>query len=319
MAPPKIRILRDRASVGVKPAGGSARIGVPMSPRSGLPAHLAPAEPLSPEFGEREYNNRALVPEHPAFFARWERDSAFVRATLPGRLDLAYGPDPRQRIDIFPSQGSERLLVFFHGGYWRGLDKSLFHWLAASWVAAGVGVAMANYRLCPAVGIAEVVDDALEALNWILVNAPAHGAAAGRVVVSGHSAGAHLVAATFAAPRERLRFDPARIAGGVAISGLVHFEPLLHYSANADFRLDRESARRLDLWDRRATIPAPLVVAVGGDESAEFRRQSRLLAESWESQVKALVVLPGLNHFSVLEAFAERGQALHEAALALFD
>src|SRR5436190_24350694 len=33
---------------------------------------------LDPQFVEREYNNRALVPEHPAFFARWDRDSEFV-------------------------------------------------------------------------------------------------------------------------------------------------------------------------------------------------------------------------------------------------
>jgi len=290
-----------------------------MSASSRLPAHLAPAEPLTAEFGEREYNNRALVPEHPKFFERWERDSAFVRSTLPGRLDLAYGPDPRHRVDLFPAVGSDRLLVFFHGGYWRGFDKRMFSWLAASWVAAGVSVALANYRLCPAVGIPDVVDDALDALDWIAANAPRHGAGAARIVVAGHSAGGHLVAAIFAAPPSRLRLDPARIAGGVAISGLVHFEPLLHYSANADLRLDAASARRLDLHDRPATIRAPLVVAVGAGESAEFRRQSRLLAEAWKPQLRALQVLPGLNHFSVLEAFAERGQPIHDAALGLFD
>lgn len=309
---PTIPILRERASDPAK-ARASARIGLAMRAIAELPAHLAPAEPLTAEFGEREYDNRARVPEHPAFFARWEKDSGFVRATLPGRLDLAYGPDARHRIDLFPAAGSDRLLVFFHGGYWRGLDKRLFSWLAAPWVAAGASVALANYRLCPAVSIADVVDDAVEALNWI-----AGHESASRIVVAGHSAGGHLVAATFAAPRQRLRFDPARVAGGVAISGLVHFEPLLHYSANADFRLDRALARRLDLWDRGATIGAPLVVAVGADESAEFRRQSRLLAESWKAQVKAFLVLPGLNHFSVLEAFAEAGQPIHDATRELF-
>ena len=54
---------------------------------------------LDPRFVEREYNNRALVPEHPAYFARWERDSEFVRATLPCTLDLAYGPDPRHLVE----------------------------------------------------------------------------------------------------------------------------------------------------------------------------------------------------------------------------
>src|SRR5437762_1067576 len=105
------------------------------------------------DFVEREYNNRALVPNHPDYFARWERDSDFVRETLRGEEDIPYGDDPRQRIDLFPCGRSKRLLVFIHGGYWRSLDKHLFSWLASSWVAAGVSVALPSYRLCPNVRI----------------------------------------------------------------------------------------------------------------------------------------------------------------------
>ncbi|HET6265844.1 MAG TPA: hypothetical protein VFD95_13360, partial [Usitatibacter sp.] len=58
--------------------------------------------------------------------------------------------------------------------------------------------------------------------------------------------------------------------------------------------------------------------AAGADESSEFRRQSRLLAEAWRPQVRKLLLLPGLNHFSIVDAFAERGQPLYEETLALF-
>ncbi len=68
----------------------------------------------------------------------------------------------------------------------------------------------------------------------------------------------------------------------------------------------------------RGTIAAPLVVAAGAAESGEFLRQSRLLAEAWRPQVRAHLELPGLHHFSVVDALAERGQALHEATRALF-
>jgi arylformamidase len=270
-------------------------------------------------FVEREYNNRALVPDHPEYFARWERDSDFVRATLPGALDLAYGSDPRHRIDLFPAaRGSENLLVFIHGGYWRSLDKRLFSWIAPSWVAAGVSVALVGYRLCPRVRIADIVDDVIAATNWIFANAAAHGAGTRRVVVGGHSAGGHLTAALFAAPRGALAFDTARIVGGVPISGIFDFEPLPLFSGNAELRLDRESAKRLDLYDKTPTIAAPLVVAVGGRESDEFKRQSALIAETWKPQVREHLVLPDLHHFSVVDAFAERGNPLYEGALALF-
>ena len=273
---------------------------------------------MDKDFIEREYNNRALVPDHAAYFARWDRDSQFVRETLPGKFDLAYGTDPRHRIDLFPAARARGTLLFLHGGYWRSLDKAMFSWLAPSYVAAGVGVAFANYRLAPTVLIERIVDDAVAALNWLFANGAAHGLPTERVVVAGHSAGGHLAAALFATPRARFTFDPARIAGGVPISGLYDFQPLLQHSFNADFRLDPDSARRLDLHDKRTTIGAPLVIAVGAEESGEFRRQSALIAQSWKAQVRDFQVLPGLHHFSVVDAFAERGQPLHEATLALF-
>ena len=267
---------------------------------------------------ELEYNNRALVPDHPAYFARWESDSQFVRETLAGKLDLPYGPDPRHRIDLFPAPGSPRTLVFIHGGYWRSLDKRFFSWLAASWVAAGVSVALPNYRLCPSVRIEDIVDDIVAATNWLFANGPRHGVSTERVVVSGHSAGGHLTGALFATERDKLLFDPDRIAGGVPISGLFDFEPLALFSGNADFRLDAGQVERLNLQGRKPTVNAPLIVAVGAAETSEFVRQSPLIADAWKPQVESLLVMPSLNHFSVVDAFAERSNPLYESTLALF-
>jgi arylformamidase len=274
---------------------------------------------LSPEFVEREYNNRALVPEHGEYFARWQRDSEFVRATLMGAVDLPYGRDARQRIDLFSAGPRARgTLVFIHGGYWRSLDKNMFSWLAASWNAAGINVALPNYRLVPSVRIDDIVDDVIAAMNWLFANGFKHGVATDRVVLSGHSAGGHLTGALFATPHSRLQFDPARIAGGVPISGVFDFAPLRQFSFNADFRLDEDSVARLNLYDKRPTLAAPLVIAAGAAESSEFQRQSRLLADAWSAQTKSLLLLPGLNHFSIVDAFSERGQPLYDATLALF-
>jgi arylformamidase len=196
----------------------------------------------------------------------------------------------------------------------------MFSWLAASWVAAGVSVAAPNYRLAPSVAIDAIVDDAIAAMNFLVRKGPSYGVSSDRIVVSGHSAGGHLAAALLAAPLSRLQFDAARIIGAVPISGVFDFEPLLLHAFNADFKLTPESARALSLHDKKPTVAAPLVIAAGALESSEFRRQSRMLAESpyWKPQVKALQILPGLNHFSIVDAFAERGQPLYEATLGLF-
>ena len=270
------------------------------------------------EFVEREYNNRARVPDHAAYFARWEKDSKFVRETIPCRIDIPYGLDLRHRIDVFPAKGSRGTLMFIHGGYWRSLDKSMFSWLAASWAAAGIGVAMPNYRFAPNVRIDDIVDDAIAATNWVMRHGAEHGLATDRVVISGHSAGGHLTAALFATRWERFNFDARRMVGGVPISGVFDFEPLMQFSFNADFKLDAHAVHRLNLADKKPATDAPLVVAVGAEETSEFVRQSQLLAGAWPSQVKDLQVLPGLHHFSIVDAFAERGQRLYEATLDLF-
>ena len=273
----------------------------------------APAA-LTAQFVEREYNNRALVPDHGAYFARWERDSEFVRSTLPCTLDVPYGPDARHRIDFFPAANAIGTLVFIHGGYWRTLDKGMFSWLAAAYVAAGVNVAMPNYRFSPTVPIEAIVDDIIAAVN--LVTPGSDHLASVPIVVSGHSAGGHLTAALLAAPAGRVK-HPERIVGGVPISGIFDFAPLKLFSFNADFKLDDAAVERLNLYGRKPTIPAPLVIAAGAAESSEFQRQSSLLAERWSAQTRSLLLLPSLNHFSVVDAFAERGQPLYEQTLAL--
>ena len=207
--------------------------------------------------------------------------------------------------------------MFIHGGYWRSLDKDMFSWLAATWVAAGISVAMPRYRLVPEVGIEHIVDDIIDATNWLALNGPKYGAPAARIVVSGHSAGGHLTAALFATPWSRLRFDPERIVGGVPFSGIFDFEPMLHFAFNADFRLDALRAQALTLVPRKPTITAPLVVAAGALESSEFQRQSNELAQAWAPQARALI-LPGLDHFSIVDSFAERSQPLYEETLKLF-
>ena len=151
-----------------------------------------------------------------------------------------------------------------------------------------------------------------------MANAGRYGVGSDRILLSGHSAGGHLTAALLAAPRGALAFDTARVVGAVVISGLTDFAPLMLYSFNNEFQLDDASVARLNLYDKEQVLQVPLVIAAGGAESQEFQRQSRLLAHAWKPRVKELQILPGLNHFSAVDAFAERGQPLYDAALALF-
>jgi arylformamidase len=94
------------------------------------------------------YNNSAAVPERDAIVADWAARSARVRREYAGRLDLAYGETPRERLDLFLAAGPKApTLAFIHGGYWQMNDKESFESsiccarlpLEFGWLVAGAG------------------------------------------------------------------------------------------------------------------------------------------------------------------------------------
>src|SRR5437868_4397919 len=146
-----------------------------------------------PAWLDRQYNNRARIPEHPQIFERWHKASAAARDGLAGELDLRYGDLPGETIDVFPAaEANAPVLVFIHGGYWRSLDKSDVSFVAPTFVNAGATVVLPNYALCPAVGIETIALQMVAALAWVWRNAGGFNGDRERIVVAGHSAGGHL-------------------------------------------------------------------------------------------------------------------------------
>jgi arylformamidase len=258
---------------------------------------------------EDEYNNRARVPEHPQIFERWKRDAATFRANhRHAEFGLSFGPSDRQCIDLFwPGAGRDaRIVVFIHGGYWRSLDPFLFSHLAAGVNARGLAFALAGYDLCPSVTIAEIIEQQRGAITFL---GKRHGR---QLVVTGHSAGGHLAACMLATDwRARDAILPSNlVSAALSISGIFDLTPLVHTSMNSDLKLDAEEARHLSpiFW------PAPRAgrfdAWVGGDESAEFLRQSKIIADAWTGVGARYQVVSGANHFTVIDPLAEPDSAL---------
>src|SRR5215470_17325845 len=200
---------------------------------------------LAADFVEREYNLRAAFPDHPQWFSRWAEESAAAREKLGGHFDERYGSGPKQTMDLFPAVNPRGALLFIHGGYWRALDKSEHSFVAPAFVAEGIGVAVVNYDLCPDVSIARIVEEAREAVAWLMREGTRHGVPAQRLVLSGHSAGGHLVAMLLATDWRARRLAGTAIVGAVAVSGVFDLEPLAQVSFNVDLKLDRVRAHQL--------------------------------------------------------------------------
>ena len=277
------------------------------------------AEPIrDAAFYSREYNNRKLVPDHGQIFAHWSAESAKARNTMTCYLDRRYGEMPGETMDIFPARmtGDGTCMMFIHGGYWRSLDKSDHSFLAPPWVGAGVSVAVVNYDLCPAVTIEDIVRQMLRASRWLYLHCEDYGMDQDRLYVAGHSAGGHLAAMMMAAhwsvydrelPKDLFK-------GGLAVSGLYDLRPLVEVDfLKDDLRLDEAAAAKVSPALMPPATRMPIATCVGQQESSEFHRQAQLLKDRWRSTVTE-VPMPGANHFTVLDALADRGSPLFAGA-----
>jgi arylformamidase len=262
---------------------------------------------------EVEYNNRARVPEHAEIFARWARDAELYRAeTLKaGRADLGlcYGDTPRQTVDLFlPAAGDMApLAIFVHGGWWRSLDPSSFSHMARGLNAHGFAVAVAGYDLCPIVRIGDIVDQIRRACAFLWQRSGR------RLLIYGHSAGGHLAAAMVATDWPSLypRAPADLVTAGYAISGVFDLTPLVGISVNQDLKLDAAEARRLSPAFWPLATGRVFDAVVGGLESSEFLRQSKLIVEAWRGKAQTRYeAIAGKNHFDVIEALADPQSAM---------
>jgi arylformamidase len=141
------------------------------------------------------------------------------------QAEYAYGSDPLQKLDFWPASGGRPapLIVFVHGGGWKRGDKrnatgadKVEHLLGEGYAFASI-----NYRLVPAAGVEQQAADVAAAVSWLRGNARRLGIDPSRVVLMGHSAGAHLVALVGTDPRylAQAKLSLRDLSGVVALDG----------------------------------------------------------------------------------------------------
>lgn len=282
-----------------------------------------------PAWLEGMYNNLARVKDHPEYFQRWARDSAAARDALPARIDVSYGSGTNETLDIFPAPVPDApVLVFIHGGYWRAMDKKDHSFIAPAFNDRGVCVVQPNYALCPGtpeqpVTVPGIVMQMVRALEWTWRHVAAYGGDPSRITVAGHSVGGHMAAALLSCDWKAVAPDlPAQLVrNALSVSGLYDLRPLQHtpFLVNTLKLTDADALRASPaLW------PAPkrgqLYALAGGEESEEFIRHNAMIREAWgRNTVPVCEVLPGLNHFGVVDALADPAHALHRHAVHLLE
>jgi arylformamidase len=267
---------------------------------------------------EAEYNNSRRVPEADDLADTWRTRSEEYRSVARAELDQAYAAGERNRYDMFLGDGDDEsaaAVLYIHGGYWQQGDRKVYSFLAEAFNCSGLNVVIPSYTLSPAASVREIVDQLRVCLAAVWKKTGV------RPLVVGHSAGGHLTAAMLATDWSEIRDVPDDLVrAGIAISGIFDLRPLVTTSINAVVGLDLDGALAASpRWWRPPPSNRTLIAAVGGDESAEFRRQSREMAEHWRAAgVRSeYLEVQGANHFTVVEQLASPGTALFKRALEL--
>lgn len=273
---------------------------------------------------DAQYNNRARVADSAAYLERWARRSAEARASQRCELELPYGEEPGEMLDVFPAggtSGAAPVLVFIHGGYWRALDKRDVSFVAPPFTQAGACVVIPNYALAPAVTVPQITLQMVRAVAWTFHHIARHGGDPRRITVAGHSAGGQLATMMLACQwtRHDARLPAQTVRSALAISALHDLDPIMRTPfLQESLRLTPGQVAMAS----PARLPAPphgtLYTVAGGDETGEYIRQNRLIQERWGPQrVPVCEPVLGRNHFSVLEAFTDPAERLHRLALRL--
>ena len=262
------------------------------------------------------YTNGGNIAGGDRWPAAWEAPAREFRDRLSGlgraKLGIAYGERPRNQFDLFLPEGTPAgLVVFVHGGYWMALDNSYWSHLAGGAVERGYAVAMPSYTLCPDVRISDIVAQIGAAIDKAaqLVEGP--------IMLTGHSAGGHLVSRMISATTPLAPALRARIRNVVSISGVHDLRPLMLTAMNQTLCIDEAEALRESPVLLRPMDGARITCWVGGGERAEFLRQNALLANIWTGLGAATcaVVEPDRHHFNVIDGLADPHHPLMSALL----
>jgi acetyl esterase/lipase len=234
---------------------------------------------------------------------------------------VAYGEDPRQRLDVYPAPGAppHPVIVFFYGGSWDSGSRELYSWAGRALAAQGFVTVLPDYRLVPDVRYPTFVEDAAAAIAWTYANARRFGGDPGQIFVAGHSAGAYIAAQVVLDPRFLRTVDvpPSAIKGVVGLSGPYDFLPLDANSTKAAFGRFADLPATQPVNFARADAP-PFLLIHGAADTTVYPKNTRSLAAHLREAGAPVrdVYLPDLSHTDVVLALSKplrgKGPVLEE-------
>ncbi|MDN2564628.1 alpha/beta hydrolase [Aquibium sp. A9E412] len=234
--------------------------------------------------------------------ARGYHEGCLARRREEG-IDIAYGADPYQRLNLFPAPRPDgRVLAFVHGGGWTNGYKEWMDFMAPAFTRAGVTFASIGYRLAPAFLFPTGPEDVAEGVMHLREIVADHGGDPERLFLGGHSAGGHyaaLLATRTSWHRARgIAENPLR--GCLPVSGVYDFGPSSALPMRPRFLgppsddVDRV-ASPLEGLERAP----PFLIAFGERDFPHLKAQAAKMVQALRERGGTVrqIEFPGLDHF----------------------
>jgi arylformamidase len=270
---------------------------------------------------DRAYDQPSWAPNMQEVLARRAAASEAVRARLGVPQRFAYGDTPVEQLDVFATpRANAPVMVFLHGGAWRGGDAKSQAFAAETFVTAGAHWVVPDFATVMDVGLEGMVAQVRRAVAWVAVNGGRFGGDPARIYVGGHSSGGHLAANVLITDWLKDFGLPADLVkGGLCMSGMYDLKPVRLSARSSYVKFDDRIEHELSPIRHLARLRCPVVVAYGERDSPEFQRQSRDWAEALREsgRLHALVVGQGLNHFEMPETLTRLDGLLARATFQL--
>jgi acetyl esterase/lipase len=230
--------------------------------------------------------------------------------------DVAYGDDPRQKLDIYVpdgANGASPVMMFIYGGGWDNGSKNDYSFVGQAFASRGFVTVVPDYRLVPQVRFPDFLHDCAQALRWVQDNIAALGGDVGRVHLSGHSAGAYnaMMIALDRRYGARAGVRPSLVKSVSGLAGPYDFLPLDDDRTVAAFgQTPRLSETQPINFARRGPR---VFIATGDADTTVFPRNTYALGRKLKAAGARVEVktYPGVGHPGILLALGKsfRGNA----------
>lgn len=226
--------------------------------------------------------------------------------------DIAYGVDPRQRLDIYTpniQDPKKTVLLFFYGGSWQWGSKNDYLFIGQTFAAQGYTTIIADYRLYPQVSFPAFIHDAADAFVWTHKNIATYGGNPDRIFIAGHSAGGYL-ALMLAANQDYLHAAGGKddwIKGAIGLAGPYDFLPLTDPDIIALFSTASQATDTQPITFARPNMP-PTLLLTGLDDETVYPKNSINLAAKMQDLQNDVTLrqYPDVNHYTIALSLAHR-------------